>query len=70
MRCFEWYGGGKHAFSRSQSVMVMKHLNIVTRDMNINAIHFQHTAVSGASENNDKEEHESAMKHLNMVTRT
>ena len=41
---------------QQESVMVMKHLNIVTRDMNINAIHFQHTAVSGASENSDEEE--------------
>ena len=40
----------------SAGVMVMKHLNIVTRNMNINAIHFQHTAVSGASENSDEEE--------------
>ena len=43
-------------FIQQESVMVMKHLNIVTRDMNINAIHFQHTAVSGASENSDEEE--------------
>ena len=54
---------------QQESVMVMKHLNIVTRDMNINAIHFQHTAVSGASENSDKEEQESVMKHLNIVTK-
>ena len=37
--------------------------------MNINAIHFQHTAVSGASENSDEEEQESVMKHLNIVTK-
>ena len=45
-------------YMQQESVMVMKHLNIVTRNMNINAIRLPR-----------RSEQESVMKHLNIVTK-